>query len=891
LNQTTEPDDYPRNNTRSPTNLADLWIAHQKRSTKARKPLVREEHDSPPKLPKLQPAPKAGLAALTAGAIYLAKDKGRKRQKTHEQEGTSTTTSIEPFDIVRQPEIRPISQEQLVAEVKGIYAGLVMVEAKCVEVDTAQAAHAASESPQVLSNEQWQALIALHRTLLHEHHDFFLASQHPSANPALRRLASKYAMPARMWRHGIHSFLEVMRHRLPESLDHMKSFIYLAYSMMALLYETVPRFEDTWIECLGDLGRYCMAIENDDIRDREVWTGVARHWYSKASDGAPKTGRLYHHLAILARPNALAQLFYYSKSLCTSLPFLSTRESILTLFDPIFDTTVSSYSGLPPLDLAFVKAHGILFKNKTLHGFEPQAQKFIGYLDSNIGRITEKFPEQGYHIAITNSNAMLGFGLKDNPLMEVMESLPEKLDGSEELLSNNEFFCSARKFAHETLEIALRRLGDPNVLPLIHVSLAFMHLICRYAPVQRLVQVDFPWQSLVDFLNVLLDSYDTSSGTIAKDTFPIQSEIDFPPFPGDFAMHGLLWAENYFPSEWFSRKFDIEDKMIHFGYMIPKRKERILWLAVRIAKQFPTTIIYHPASYDPRRNELNKPHFSANLSASSAGGFSNATETSESSPEVDPASASLSSLELEQNTTHPSLDDDPRFNGFHATLALPLDPLEESLGGYVGTSQASSEGLSYLTRGSPETLESWLSDMTNLDIALDDGDKNEADNDQNKSGGTEKLLPFLNTLVPGDLVVFCHAGNDDHEGKDGKDLAGNPNTDEQDDEDDQEQPDSEEKEGQCLLGTSNVQESSNLTPTTPSKTSPLDGECSLDGLTESPLRLSPNSISRNPPSASPTPKASGSPMSSRSTPNPSKPHVCSHCQKAFARASDMKYVP
>ena len=51
-----------------------------------------------------------------------------------------------------------------------------------------------------LENEQWQVLIALHRTLLHEHHDFFLAAQHPSANPALRYpLASKYAMPAQMW--------------------------------------------------------------------------------------------------------------------------------------------------------------------------------------------------------------------------------------------------------------------------------------------------------------------------------------------------------------------------------------------------------------------------------------------------------------------------------------------------------------------------------------------------------------------------------------------------------------------------------------------------------------------------------------------------------------------
>src|SRR5436305_9906371 len=60
-----------------------------------------------------------------------------------------------------------------------------------------------------LSNEQWQALIALHWTLLHEHHDIFLESQHPSASPALHRLAAKYAMPARMWRHGIHNFLEL----------------------------------------------------------------------------------------------------------------------------------------------------------------------------------------------------------------------------------------------------------------------------------------------------------------------------------------------------------------------------------------------------------------------------------------------------------------------------------------------------------------------------------------------------------------------------------------------------------------------------------------------------------------------------------------------------------
>jgi hypothetical protein len=39
--------------------------------------------------------------------------------------------------------------------------------------------------------------------------------------------------------------------------------------MMALL-EQVPSFVQTWIECLGDLARYRMAIEEVDFRDRDL---------------------------------------------------------------------------------------------------------------------------------------------------------------------------------------------------------------------------------------------------------------------------------------------------------------------------------------------------------------------------------------------------------------------------------------------------------------------------------------------------------------------------------------------------------------------------------------------------------------------------------------------
>ncbi|KAH8730525.1 hypothetical protein GQ44DRAFT_606574, partial [Phaeosphaeriaceae sp. PMI808] len=293
--------------------------------------------------------------------------------------------------LLLQPDSRPISQEQLPAEVKSIYAGLAMVETKCIHVDRAQAA---AQDSHKLASDHGQALIALHRTLLHEHHDFFLASQHPSASPALKRLAAKYSMPARMWKHGIHLFLELLGRRLPEDIDHMLAFIYLAYQMMVLFHETVPAFEDTWIKCLGDLGRYRMVIEDGNIKDRETWAGVARPWYTKAADKNPNVGRLYHHLAILAQPNALQRFYYNSWFLRRIQPFQNARESILTLLDPILGREIATYSHVLPIDTNFIKSHALLFEH-TSPVDSKSCLNFTNALDDHIGRVTSKWKEQG----------------------------------------------------------------------------------------------------------------------------------------------------------------------------------------------------------------------------------------------------------------------------------------------------------------------------------------------------------------------------------------------------------------------------------------------------------------------------------------------------------------
>ena len=56
----------------------------------------------------------------------------------------------------------------------------------------------------------------------------------------------------------------------------------------------------------------------------------------------------------------------------------------------------------------------------------------------------------------------------------------------------------------------------------------------------------------------------------------------------------FLWAEDYFPVEWFSNeKIDEEEKFHERASMTARRKERILWLAVRIARSSGSGLNYY----------------------------------------------------------------------------------------------------------------------------------------------------------------------------------------------------------------------------------------------------------------------------------------------------------
>ena len=87
------------------------------------------------------------------------------RQSPPLEDRSEENPEMEP-EMLLQPDTRPISHEQLVVEVKGIYAGLVMVEAKCIDIDERELAAAQERDPLKrvhLGTHQWQSLIALHK--------------------------------------------------------------------------------------------------------------------------------------------------------------------------------------------------------------------------------------------------------------------------------------------------------------------------------------------------------------------------------------------------------------------------------------------------------------------------------------------------------------------------------------------------------------------------------------------------------------------------------------------------------------------------------------------------------------------------------------------------------
>jgi hypothetical protein len=136
----------------------------------------------------------------------------------------------------------------------------------------------------MLDHAYWIELIVQHRALAESHVAFMEAALRPGLPASLQSLAQTYNIATRLWHTGFHSLLERFRTLLPswqvligmrdtgvsadskaqisEALDLMTDFIYFAYAYYSNLLENelFKVFRSSWIENLGDIARYRMAV-------------------------------------------------------------------------------------------------------------------------------------------------------------------------------------------------------------------------------------------------------------------------------------------------------------------------------------------------------------------------------------------------------------------------------------------------------------------------------------------------------------------------------------------------------------------------------------------------------------------------------------------------------
>uniref|UniRef100_A0A4W5NZD9 Nonsense-mediated mRNA decay factor n=1 Tax=Hucho hucho TaxID=62062 RepID=A0A4W5NZD9_9TELE len=99
--------------------------------------------------------------------------------------------------------------------------------------------------------------------------------------------------------------------------------------------------------CQGDIARY-----REQASDSANY-GKARSWYLKAQQIAPKNGRPYNQLALLAvyTKRKLDAVYYYMRSLAASNPILTAKESLMSLFEEAKRKVIYTYSST---DTAFI---------------------------------------------------------------------------------------------------------------------------------------------------------------------------------------------------------------------------------------------------------------------------------------------------------------------------------------------------------------------------------------------------------------------------------------------------------------------------------------------------------------------------------------------------------
>lgn len=307
----------------------------------------------------------------------------------------------------------------------------------------------------------------------------------------------------------------------------------------------------------------------------------------------------------------------------------------MLLWNPFLDETDIASQRYPVVEATFVKSNGIHFTRGSVAEYRSLIGQFVSIVDNHIGRVTAKWRVQGPEIASTLCAAVQDFGNSEAFLSQILRTEDEKREqaqnATKEEVSEEQtqksppvvHFLSPKKAWSEcdevnfrrlqptsfedavsqeakfsgsedtvshaftltitTFTINLQRIGDKNVLPFVHIILAFIWCLSYVPAALGYLEAHLPWGQIVTFLNTIGRS-GVVDANYECDTFPPSLSGTGRQLPEDFVMRGLLWAQKYFPSGFFEDALENEDeRTLEMPSHGISRAERCLWLGRQLA--------------------------------------------------------------------------------------------------------------------------------------------------------------------------------------------------------------------------------------------------------------------------------------------------------------------
>ncbi len=480
-------------------------------------------------------------ASRQAQAPGWPNDRQLDKQESSEEPRTRLLLKkVETFDDEEMGDIFPresavldFNEEAHIEEIRRIYAALTQLEEQVkASVEKWSQSNICKTATSLFDTKGMRSVALSQKELLYMYYDFITATQHPKAESHISKLLGKHMIVSRLWRHGIANYLDLLQSMLPavEAEEYMMSHIYFSYTLAAKLLIVVPDMKYEWIQYLGDLSKYRIALEPQDSPSREVWSETARGWFLQSSILSPISGRFYFQLGSLSDSDPLYQLFYYCKAALVLKPVSSIDSAMQRLFDV---QTASRRQASYDLDTSadiYVWLHQILFTGTQLDDFEDSVDEFLALLQTEISWQ----PIAGI-IAFANIAALLQYGREDsqvNSLANPSATKPAKediefdikasagLSPDEDIVlsqsassaiertnwpslptstTNSQLFDSATYLTFSTLSLACST-DFGTALSYVSTCLVFLLYSIDHERLWRLIESRVPWEALADFL-------------------------------------------------------------------------------------------------------------------------------------------------------------------------------------------------------------------------------------------------------------------------------------------------------------------------------------------------------------------------------------------------------